>query len=217
IEAFKLVPRDVQDGMQDAHIGTRRIHPETDDFFRAVIEERKKLPKSHPHYLLLKIIANALYGIFAELNKYEYGKNDAKQLEVFSGEHNHVETTVVVERPGRFQFSPAAALITAGGRLMLAVLERLITEQGGTYLLTDTDSMLFVASRKGGLIPCVGGQHKMRDGTPAVKAITWKQVDEICTTLNRLNPYDPRVVADILKVEDCNFDRRGNQHQLYGL
>jgi len=162
-------------------------------------------------------MANALYGIFAELNKYEYGKNDAKQLEVFSGEHNHVETTVVVEHPGRFQFSPAAALITAGGRLMLAVLERLITERGGTYLLTDTDSMLFVASRKGGLIPSAGGQHKMRDGTPAVKAITWKQVDEICTTLNRLNPYDPRVVADILKVEDCNFDRRGNQHQLYGL
>jgi hypothetical protein len=217
IEAFKLVPGVVQDGMEDAFIGTRKIHPETDDFFRVVIEERKKLLKSHPHYLLLKIIANALYGIFAELNKNEYGKNDAKQLDVFSGEHKHVETTVVVERPGRFQFAPAAALITAGGRLMLAVLQRLIEDQHGTYLLTDTDSMLFVASKKGGVIPCPGGQHKMADGTPAIKAITWKQVDEICAKVNALNPYDPKVIADILKIEDCNFDRRGNRHQLYGL
>jgi hypothetical protein len=217
IEAFRFVPHGVQDGMKDAPIGTRQIHPATDDFFRAVIEERKKLSKSHPHHLLLKIIANALYGIFAELNKYEYGKNRAKQLEVFSGEHKHQETTVIVERPGRFHFAPAAALITAGGRLMLAVLQRLIEDQHGTYLLTDTDSMLFVASKKGGLTPCAGGQHKMSDGTPAVKAITWKQVDEICAKLNRLNPYDPTVVADILKIEECNLDRRGNEHQLYGL
>ena len=64
----------------------------------------------------------------------------------------------VVERPGQFQFPPAAALITAGGRLMLAILEKLITKDGGTYLLTDTDSMLFVASKRGGLIPCPGDQ-----------------------------------------------------------
>jgi hypothetical protein len=77
--------------------------------------------------------------------------------------------------------------------------------------------MLFVASERGGLIPCPGGKHKVADGTPAVKAITWKQVEAICARLNRLNPYDQTVVADILKVEDCNFDRGGDQRQLYGL
>jgi hypothetical protein len=79
IEAFKLVPLGTQRGMKDTRIGTRNIHPETDDFFRVIIEERKSLPKTHPHYLLLKIIANSLYGIFAELNKYEYGKNGSVQ------------------------------------------------------------------------------------------------------------------------------------------
>ena len=217
IEAFRLVPRGVQTGMKTTSIGTREINPEKHDFFRAVIEERKKLPKSHPHYLLLKIIANALYGIFAELNKYEYGKNRAKQLEVYSGEHKFEQTTAVVERPGRFQFPPAAALITAGGRLMLAVLQRLAEQKRAAYLLTDTDSMLFVASEKGGLVPCPGGQHKTADGIPAVKAITWKQVNEICTKLNRLNPYDRKVIADILKVEDCNRDRKSKQQQLYGV
>ncbi len=84
-------------------------------------------------------------------------------------------------------------------------------------MLTDTDSMLFVASKRGRLVPCPGGTYRMAKGTPAIKAITWKQVDGICSRLNCLNPYDKRVVADILKVEDCNFDRRGKQHQLNGL
>ncbi len=217
VKAFRLVPHGVQEGLKKTVIGTRTINPEDDDFFRVVIEERKKLPKSHPHYLLLKIIVNALYGIFAELNKYEYGKNSLKQLEVFSGEQEFDQPTFVVEREGRFQFAPAAALITAGGRLVLAILERMVEDLGGTYLLTDTDSMHFVASQDGGLIPCPGGTHRLKNGTPAIKAITWKQVDEICTKLNRLNPYDKNVVAEILKIEDCNFDRNGKRQQLYGL
>jgi len=73
-KAFRLVPVGVQEGMKTTVIGTRTIDPEKDGFFRVVIEERKKLPKSHSHYLLLKIIANALYGIFPELNKDEYGR-----------------------------------------------------------------------------------------------------------------------------------------------
>jgi len=84
-------------------------------------------------------------------------------------------------------------------------------------LLTDTDSMLFVASERGGMVPCPGGPHRLANGTPAIKAVTWKQVDGICTRLNRLNPYDRSVVGEILKIEDCNFDRSGGQHQLYGL
>jgi hypothetical protein len=100
---------------------------------------------------------------------------------------------------------------------MLSILERMVRDLGGTYLLTDTDSMFFVASEKGGLYRCPGGQYKLEDGTPAVKAITWKQVDTLCEKLNSLNPYDPNIVSDILKVEDCNRDRNGDQHQLFGL
>lgn len=217
VEAFRIVPNGVQKGMKPTAIGTRTINPVTDDFFRVVIEERKNLPKTHPHYLLLKIIANALYGIFAELNKEEFGKNNAKQLEVFSGKYHFDQPTFVVERPGRWQFPPAAALITAGGRLMLAILECMARDLGGTYLLTDTDSMFFVASEKRGLYPCPGGQYKLKNGTPAVKAITWKQVDALCARLNSLNPYDPNIVSDILKVEDSNYAKNGKQHQLFGL
>jgi hypothetical protein len=217
IEAFRLVPHGMQEGLKSTVIGTRTIDPEKDDFFRAVIEERNKLPKSHPHNLLLKIIANALYGVFAELNKEEFGKNSAKELDVFSGEHKFQQSTFLVERPGKLQFPPAAALITAGGRLMLGILERMVKDLGGTYLLTDTDSMLFIASKLGGLVPCPGGPHRTKQGAPAIKTISWKQVQGLCRRLNSLNPYNKNVVEEILKIEECNFDRDGNQHQLYGL
>ncbi len=49
-----------------------------------------------------------------------------------------------------------------------------------------------------------------------MEAITWKQVDGICAKLNSLNPYDPNIVSDILKVEECNYDHSGKQRHLYG-
>lgn len=61
---------------------------------------------------------------------------------------------------------------------MLAILETMVREKSGSYLLTDTDSMLFVASERGGLIHCPGGKHKLQDGSPAIKAISWRDVDE---------------------------------------
>ena len=92
---------------------------------------------------------------------------------------------------------------------MLGILERMLQDLGGTYLLTDTDSMLIVASKRGGMVPCRGG--------PALKAISWKQVNQMCSQLNALNPYDRSIVGQILKIEDCNYDSAGKQDQLYGL
>jgi hypothetical protein len=216
VEAFRLVPLAIQPGIAGTTIGKRSFEPTRDDFFRAVIEERKTLPKSHPHHLLLKIIANSLYGIFAELNKDEYGKNNLKHVKVYSGNYEKEEVRDKVERPGRWQFAPAAALITAGGRLMLAILEKMAEEYKGTYLLTDTDSMLFVASKSGGLVPCPGGSHRTEDGAAGINVMTWDQVKAICQRLNALNPYDQTVVGQILKIEDCNRNGRGEQHQLCG-
>lgn len=39
---------------------------------------------------------------------------------------------------------------------------------------------------------------------------------EIAEQFSTLNPYDPNVVPHILKIENYNFDRQGDQHQLYG-
>ena len=53
------------------------------------------------------------------------------------------------ESPGEFCFPPLASLITGGSHLLLALLERLVTDRGGTYAMEDTDSIAIVARQRG--------------------------------------------------------------------
>ena len=66
------------------------------------------------------------------------------------------------EHAGEYCFPPLASLITAAARLMLALLERCVTDLGGTYAMEDTDSMAIVATQRGGLIECPGGTDRKR-------------------------------------------------------
>jgi DNA polymerase elongation subunit (family B) len=93
-----------------------------------------------------------------------------------------------MENQGRWYFPPVAALITAGGRLLLAMLERCVTDAGGSYLFCDTDSLCIDASEKGGLVPCPGGAHQLPNGQQAVKAFSWAHVRSIADRFTALNP-----------------------------
>jgi hypothetical protein len=83
--------------------------------------------------------------------------------------------------------------------------------------MEDTDSMAIVATKTGGLVPCPGGPNRMKNGDRAVKALSWKQVEEISQTFQRLNPYRRDVIpGSVLKIEDDNFDPKSSkQRQLY--
>lgn len=117
LRAIRFEPVGVQKGMKSVNLGKGSINPARDDFFRKVIEERKGKNKSDPLYYFLKIVANAgCYGIYAEVNRLQTGKNDAKQIGIFSGETTRTERSCIVEPPGPWFFPPASALITAGGR-----------------------------------------------------------------------------------------------------
>ncbi|MGH2971095.1 MAG: hypothetical protein ACRDLE_02950 [Gaiellaceae bacterium] len=116
--------------------GNLAIDPRADDFFRAVIEERQQLNRGSERSdqerkrldRFLKVTANATsYGIFAEINRQELPASrrvatDAFGLEPFACFESSPET------PGEFYFSPFAALIAGGARLMLALLERLVSD-----------------------------------------------------------------------------------------
>jgi hypothetical protein len=123
------------------------------------------------------------------------------------------------ESPGEFCFPPLASLITGGSHLLLALLERLVTDRGGTYAMEDTDSMAIVASEAGGLVACPGGPYTTKDGPEAIRALTWAQVDEIVALLDWLNPYDREAVKEpILKIESDNRDpKTKEQRQLWCL
>jgi hypothetical protein len=68
------------------------------------------------------------------------------------------------------------------------MLERMVTDAGGTYLMCDTDSMAIVASEIGGLVPCKGGPYRTSDGVEAIKALSWKGVRRIVDRFAALNP-----------------------------
>jgi hypothetical protein len=52
-------------------------------------------------------------------------------------------TSKVLERPGQYFAGPIGTLIPAGGRLLLAIAERLAADRGITYAFCDTDSLAF--------------------------------------------------------------------------
>jgi hypothetical protein len=224
VSAFRLIPKGKQKGLRPVILrGITRVDLRKQDFFREAISARarvnldKTLKKSERdnRRLSLKILANAgSYGLFVEVNVEHAAKNRKKKVHFFSGEKEYLcAPSAIVEEPGKWYFPPISALITAGGRLLLAMLEREVTKAGGQYLLCDTDSMAVVATEKGGLVPCATDKDRR------IKALSWKKVRSIQAKFRRLNPYGRKLVKDILKIEDVNFedsDPAKRQRVLYG-
>ncbi len=99
---------------------------------------------------------------------------------------------------------------------MLALLERCVTDAGGTYAFCDTDSMAIVATRAGGLVPCPGGTEQLHDGAPAIHALSGSAVDAVVARFTALNPYDRTIVpGSVLEIERENYHEDGERHQLY--
>lgn len=225
IDAFRLKPIGRLRGLKPIRLrGSIEVEPQQEDFFKVVIEERKRLaaradvPESEKGRLdkALKVIANATsYGIYAEMNRQE---SDEKTNVVCHGIDPQPFTCCVThpEVPGKYCFPPLASLITGAARLMLALLENCVSELGGTYAMEDTDSMAIVAIKRGRLIPCSGGLQLLRN-EPAIKALSWKQVEDITTRFAALNPYNRSAVpGSILKIESDNCaSKTRNQRQLY--
>jgi hypothetical protein len=195
--------------------------PAKQDFFKVVIEERKRLPRRNDISDIeksrldkfLKVLANAAsYGIYAEMQRLESERKtrvtchgiDAKPFEC---------RVAHPDEPGAYCFPPIASLITGAARLMLALLERCVVEQGGTYAMEDTDSLAVASTEDGGEVPCQAGKGDK------VIALSWKQVDAIASRFATLNPYDRNAVpGSVLKIEDDNRDpKTKRQRQLYCL
>lgn len=213
VRAIRFRPARRQESLHSVRLGGAvLIDPLECDFFQRGIEARyrvkadKSLEAKERQRLehFLKILANSTsYGIFVELNRQE-GKE--AEIDVYGTEAFRCMVSNL-ERPGNFYLPIIGALITGAARLMLALAEAEVTRLGGTFVFMDTDSLAIVASETGGLILCPGGKEKMADGQPAVRALSWEQVEQIRDRFALLNPYDPSTVpGSILKLEDENYD-----------
>jgi hypothetical protein len=137
-QAFRLVPTGKQPGMRAVKLrGKVLIDPNDDsvDLFTKIIEERKRNKHDPDLYYWLKILANSIYGFFVELIPEHF--NQPKDVMVFSGDDSFPDTSRVIEGRGKWFAPYLAALITSGGRLLLAMLEVEVTRAKGAYLFYD--------------------------------------------------------------------------------
>lgn len=228
VEAFRVEAEGIDPVLKPVSLrGLLEVDPRNQDFFRTVIEERKRTSKrkglsDHERATqdkFLKVLANATsYGIFAQMDSQE---TDGKQSVLCYGiDPSPFECHVAhPESPGEYCFPPLASLITAGARLMLALLERCVTDLGGTYAMEDTDSMAIVATNGGGLVPFPGGPLRTSSGGETIHALSWTEVNAIVSRFEALKPYDSAAIpGSILKVESDNFDpKTGKQRRLWCL
>jgi hypothetical protein len=132
----------------------------------------------------LKLLASATsYGILVEIDQAER-THDAKPIMCYDQEA-HQAFTHVLEAPGTHFAGPIGTFIPAGGRLLLALCERLAAGWGIGRAFCDTDSMAF--TRPDGL-----SREDFR-----------RHVEEICAWFAPLSPYQDQ--PPLLQHEKVNY------------
>ena len=218
LKAIRMVPHGRQSRLESTNLaGMVEIDPKKEDFYRKVIEQRICHQENKPLANFLKVVANSgSYGLFVQVDTERH--KEEKRVSYFSGEKKGWIPSTYTEKPGPWYFPPIASLITAGGRLLLAMLEKSVEQKEGSYLFCDTDSLCIVGTERGGLVSCEGGRFQV-NGKPAIKALSLNEVKEITARFKKLNPYDPSLVREILKTEKVNFfdsNPKNGLRQLFG-
>lgn len=217
VRAINLQPEGQQPRLRPVKLaGEVEVDPATNDFFSTLIEQRRHVGDRHDLgpatrdrvRTFLKVLANSgCYGIFAEINREELGSR-RQDVTIYGLNQPFVQRLSSVEAPGEYSFPPLAACITGAARLMLALLERLVRDAGGTFAFCDTDSMAIIATPHAGPVPGWLG---------VVDALSYAQVDGMIARFNALNPYSQELIpGSILELEEWNLDPdTGERRQLY--
>jgi hypothetical protein len=187
--ALRLVGQGIQASLRPATLrGGRELDPRRDDPFLAMIEERHRVAATDPRQeRFLKVTANSTsYGVLARFDRRE--RATPTTVQVYGPDDEPFDaTTAAPEDPGPYCFPPVAASITAAARLMLALLERLVEDQGGAYAFCDTDSLAIVATPRRKRVRTEDGQ--------TVTALSFTAVRKILDRFEPLNPYDRSVIV----------------------
>jgi hypothetical protein len=217
IRAIRIVPRRKQPEMLPVNLrGMVEIDPYKDDLFKHTIEQRKLHKSDKDLQYWLKVFANSMYGFFAEINPEPTPERKPVTIRVYSGEDDYIppKRFHVKEKQGHWYAPYLASLITAGGRLLLAMLEKSVTNAGGTHAWADTDALAIVSSKKGRSLRHIPGCKE-------IKALPWSTVKQITAKFEDLNPYDDVKGVDVrlLNLIDANyqnFDPSLPRRQLLG-
>jgi hypothetical protein len=197
IAAFRFKPRGLQRDLKPIDVACETIDPATDDFYQRLIIHRNAIkakletasetdqPALKSDEQAIKILANATsYGIFVELNVGEYVKTE--RMVGYGGRPRPARfKSQASERPGAYFHPLLATLITGAARLMLALAEHQVIEQGLDWVFCDTDSIAIGNTRN---LP----RHEFIN--TALRVRDW---------FKDLNPYGED--RSILQLEKVNF------------
>jgi hypothetical protein len=118
---------------------------------------------------------SAAFGLLAQMIRL-YGTPARRQVWGVDGPRT---TVARYELAGELTCLPLAAAITAFGRFQLARVDVKVRDLGGVVAAMDTDSVSVIATRRGGLVPCPGGDQRLPDGTEAVYALSFAEVHRV--------------------------------------
>jgi hypothetical protein len=208
VRALRFRPKGAQKGLKPIDIAGQTINPASDDFYQRLIIHRNAIkakletagaadkPALKSNEQAIKILANATsYGIFVELNVGEYVKTE--RMVGYGGRSKPSRfKSQTSERPGAYFHPLLATLITGAARLMLALAEHQVVEQGLDWVFCDTDSL------------AIGNT---RDLPPEEFVATALRVREWFKDLNPYGEDNP-----ILQLEKVNFppDKRDDLRAL---
>jgi len=209
--AVRLVPNGVQPDLAPVHLSDgSAVDPATEDLFAALVSARARATSGGDERaaLLAKVMVNALaHGLPGQLN--EKAKGAKTPLLCWAGAAPFVTSTDRIEEPGRWYWPPIAATVTAGGRLLLALAQRMVTDAGGAWTYCSTDSLAIVATGDGGPVDVEGGP---------VTALSWPQVEAIRQRFVALNPFGDvspwKVEADSLATPTTAWVGRAGSYLL---
>jgi hypothetical protein len=182
------------------------IDPQHDDIFTKVIDLRSEVKariEREPEnavYLAaleqgLKLLANSTsYGIYVEVN--EEDVTVEKKLVIVYSTTTWRASTHQIELPGTYAFTPLGALIPAGGRLLVAIAEKLAADRGLSYAHIDTDGITFTRPE---------GMNREE---------FWRLEQEVADWFDPLSPYAAH--PPILELEKQNL-WHGQREPLYFL
>jgi hypothetical protein len=213
VKAIRFVPQDPQSTLRPIAISGNKnysVDPAKDDFYKRVIDLRRsvktrqktraaagadeaELKRLDSEQLALKILANATsYGIFIELNVDEPDEAESP-IQIHASAGSRVARSLKRENPGDFFHPLLGTLITGAARLMLAITERLLIDEGLDWAFCDTDSMAFAAPE--------GMSLKEFES----------RVRRICAWFDALNPYE--LSGSILEFEDQNYSQETSRQK----
>jgi hypothetical protein len=213
-------------------VGGGPFDPRKDQFFKVLVEEGERLNGGEGSYaeILVAVRETILPGVKGIGNNGCFGVPiEARQVDLLPGRREEVTllsggeplraAVAHPEDPGPFACPPLAGLVTAGGRLLLAIVHRLVADRGGIVAACDTDGAHIVATAEGGVVLVETRNADFYEGGPAepVHALSWAEVEEIAARFEPLNPFDRGLLpGSPLRVQRVNFDSAGRQIPLEG-